>query len=112
MLAVGRDLRIGHTLSIEDVIRGESSFTRGLLRPGGRRHRDDRQQAKRLALFTPALDWIAGSYKLIALAVLEDLAGNQIGKPFEVDIFERIDSPDDIAETYRIPIAISRPSNP
>ena len=43
MLAVGRVLRIGHTLSIEDVIRGESSFTRGLLRPDGRRHRDDRQ---------------------------------------------------------------------
>ena len=63
-------------------------------------------------VFTPALDWIAGSYELIALAVLEDLAGNQIGKPFEVDIFERIDSPDDIAETYRIPIVIRRPSNP
>ena len=63
-------------------------------------------------VFTPALDWIAGSYELIALAVLEDLAGNQIGKPFEVDIFERIDSPDDIAETYRIPIVISLPSNP
>ena len=63
-------------------------------------------------VFTPEQDWIAGSYELIALTVLEDLAGNQIGKPFEVDIFERIDAPDDIAETYRIPFVISRPSNP
>ena len=57
-------------------------------------------------VFTPALDWLAGSYALIALAVLEDLAGNQIGKPFEVDIFERIDAPDDIAEMHRIPFVI------
>lgn len=63
-------------------------------------------------VFTPATDWVAGTYELVALAILEDLAGNQIGKPFEVDIFERIDSPNDIAETYRIPIVISRPSNP
>ena len=61
-------------------------------------------------------------YKLLAWADAEMkrsdessgslLGDSQIGKPLEVDIFERIDSPDDIAETCRIPIAISRPSNP
>ena len=50
--------------------------------------------------------WRAGTYELVALAILEDLAGNQIGQPFEVDIFERIDSPDDIAETHRITFVI------
>jgi hypothetical protein len=29
---------------------------------------------------------------LIALAILEDLAGDRIGRPFEADIFERVDT--------------------
>lgn len=55
---------------------------------------------------TPAEPWRAGDYELIALSVLEDLAGNQIGKAFEVDFFERIDAPDDVAETHHIPFAV------
>lgn len=57
-------------------------------------------------VFTPAEAWSAGTYELVALALLEDLAGNQIGKPFEVDVFDRIDSPDDVPETHRIPFAV------
>jgi hypothetical protein len=40
----------------------------------------------------PAREWRAGNYSLKAAAILEDLAGNSIGRPFEVDVFERIDT--------------------
>ena len=42
--------------------------------------------------FTPDANWSAGSYELVVLGVLEDVAGNQIDKPFEVDMFKRIDT--------------------
>jgi hypothetical protein len=42
-------------------------------------------------LFTPRDDWAAGNYELVAFAFLEDLAGNRIGRAFEVDNFERTD---------------------
>jgi hypothetical protein len=35
--------------------------------------------------FTPREPWAAGSHRLVADARLEDLAGNAIGRPFEVD---------------------------
>lgn len=35
-------------------------------------------------LMTPAQPWVAGAYALVASATVEDLAGNQIGTPFEV----------------------------
>jgi hypothetical protein len=41
--------------------------------------------------FTPRDPWRAGSYQLVAFAMLEDLAGNRIGRAFEVDQFERAD---------------------
>ena len=41
-------------------------------------------------LFTPKTAWQSGEYKLVAQTLLEDLAGNGIGRPFEVDIFHKI----------------------
>ncbi len=41
--------------------------------------------------FTPRAPWVSGDYDLVALAFLEDLAGNRIGRAFEVDNFERTD---------------------
>ena len=41
--------------------------------------------------FTPSEPWRAGSYALLALDILEDVAGNQIGRAFEVDNFESVD---------------------
>jgi hypothetical protein len=41
--------------------------------------------------FIPSQPWRAGSYQLVALSILEDVAGNQIGRAFEVDAFEEID---------------------
>lgn len=36
-------------------------------------------------LFTPRAPWQAGEYRLVASSILEDVAGNRIGRPFEVD---------------------------
>ena len=42
--------------------------------------------------FTPREAWQAGAYNLVAFAALEDLAGNRIGRAFEVDQFDRTDT--------------------
>ena len=41
--------------------------------------------------FTPTTPWRTGTYELLALDILEDLAGNQIGRAFEVDNFDTVD---------------------
>jgi hypothetical protein len=40
--------------------------------------------------FTPRASWAAGSYKLIIDTSLEDLAGNKIGQPFDIDVFDHV----------------------
>jgi hypothetical protein len=40
--------------------------------------------------FVPARSWTAGTYQLSVQTTIEDLAGNNIGKPFEVDLFEGV----------------------
>lgn len=42
-------------------------------------------------VFTPLQPWKAGPHHLLIPTILEDLAGNNIGKPFEVDLFDRVD---------------------
>ncbi len=41
--------------------------------------------------FTPVEPWKPGDYNVVAFAMLEDLAGNRIGRAFEVDQFDRTD---------------------
>ncbi|MGV3755643.1 MAG: hypothetical protein ACO1QS_09705 [Verrucomicrobiota bacterium] len=41
--------------------------------------------------FVPEKAWVTGYYQLQALTTIEDLAGNNIGKAFEVDIFEGVE---------------------
>jgi len=41
-------------------------------------------------LFTPDLPWASGDYAIVVQTTIEDLAGNNIGKPFEVDLFEGV----------------------
>lgn len=41
--------------------------------------------------FTPAEPWRAGTHRLVVAATIEDLAGNNIGKAFDVDLFEGVD---------------------
>jgi len=40
--------------------------------------------------FTPDAAWRSGAYKVAVQTTIEDLAGNNIGKPFEVDLFEGV----------------------
>ena len=40
--------------------------------------------------YTPDQHWKPGLYELVAGTKLEDLAGNNIGKPFEVDVFKTV----------------------
>lgn len=38
--------------------------------------------------FVPANPWRRGTHRLLVQTTIEDLAGNNIGKPFEVDLVE------------------------
>jgi len=40
--------------------------------------------------FTPAGRWAAGNYRLIVNTGIEDLAGNHVGQPFDIDTFDRV----------------------
>lgn len=55
--------------------------------------------------FTPDEPWEGGGYRLVAMSILEDLAGNQIGGLFEVDVFDQVERPDQ-REVYRVPFAV------
>jgi hypothetical protein len=54
---------------------------------------------------TPAAPWKKGSYNLRVGAVTADLAGNMIGRPFEVDLFEKIDERI-LRQTHDIPFKV------
>ncbi len=49
------------------------------------------EQGETRWMFTPHDPWRAGPHNLLALDILEDVAGNQIGRAFEVDNFETVD---------------------
>lgn len=55
--------------------------------------------------FTPAEPWKAGAFSVVAFAMLEDLAGNRIGRAFEVDNFDRSDEKTEPEKTL-IPFAV------
>jgi hypothetical protein len=40
--------------------------------------------------FTPKQPWAAGTYQLLVDKDLEDLAGNRVGQPFEIDVFRPV----------------------
>ncbi len=42
--------------------------------------------------FTPSSQFLAGDYRIEVDTALEDLAGNKIGKLFDVDVFDKIDT--------------------
>lgn len=55
--------------------------------------------------FTPQDPWTPGEYRLVVLTILEDLAGNRIGRAFEVDRFDRVDrraAPDAVELPFRV----------
>jgi hypothetical protein len=55
--------------------------------------------------FAPERPWVAGRYFVAVSKDLEDLAGNSIGRPFEVDVFDKIDQKP-VAETATIPFRV------
>ena len=57
--------------------------------------------------FTPGQPWDEGDYRLVASPILEDLAGNQIGQLFEVDVFEGVELPEE-RDAYRVPFTVTR----
>ena len=61
--------------------------------------------------WTPAAPWAPGEYRLVADTRLEDLAGNSIGRPFEVDEFRRIDRETKV-RTVRVPFEVKAAPNP
>ncbi len=54
---------------------------------------------------TPSRPWVAGGYVIVATSIVEDLAGNQIGRPFEIDVFERVEETS-AGERFTIPFEI------
>ena len=45
---------------------------------------------ERLWRFLPAKPWKSGKYRLAVDMALEDLAGNRVGRPFEVDVLHPV----------------------
>jgi hypothetical protein len=61
--------------------------------------------------FAPAHPWAAGKYKLVAETILEDLAANRIGRPFEVDLLQPAPKTAETL-TVAVPFAIKPPAEP
>ena len=49
--------------------------------------------------FRPREPWIKGDYLIEVATLLEDLAGNSLDRPFEVDVFEKVE--EKVAQTTR-----------
>jgi hypothetical protein len=58
--------------------------------------------------FTPEKAWQAGTYQLVADTRLEDLAGNSIARPFEVDVFRPVER-EVKKETVKVPFKVENP---
>jgi hypothetical protein len=58
-------------------------------------------------LFTPDAPWGAGDYHLVADTRLEDLAGNSIGRPFEVDVLRPVERKVK-TETVKLPFRVRK----
>lgn len=57
-------------------------------------------------VFSPDAPWQAGQYSLEILASLEDLAGNKVGRAFDVDRFEEVEQRV-TSETVSLPLTIN-----
>jgi hypothetical protein len=55
--------------------------------------------------FAPRDAWKAGDYRLVVNTGIEDLAGNHIGQPFDIDTFDRV-TEKIVTETTSLPLRI------
>jgi hypothetical protein len=60
---------------------------------------------EKLWQFTPDEPWQAGDYRLVADTTLEDLAGNSIGRAFDVDVFAPVQKTI-ASETIELPFSV------
>jgi hypothetical protein len=60
--------------------------------------------------FTPQGNWQIGNHQLVIDSALEDLAGNSIGRPFEVDILQPIQRQVK-TELIKLPFQVRRAKN-
>ena len=67
--------------------------------------------AERRWVFVPHVEWTTGQHHLVVLSVLEDLAGNRIGRAFEVDEFDRTDRRAE-PERFTVPFCIRPTTRP
>jgi hypothetical protein len=56
--------------------------------------------------FTPRDNWRGGRHAIVAASILEDPAGNRIGRAFEVDSADQSRPPE--PEQYRVPFEVAR----
>ncbi|QJW97964.1 hypothetical protein [Frigoriglobus tundricola] len=56
---------------------------------------------ERVVSFAPTKPWAKGEYKLVIGATLEDVCGNRVGEPFEVDVFKPIPLKPEVKLTER-----------
>jgi hypothetical protein len=59
--------------------------------------------------FTPQNNWSAGAFHLLADTQLEDLAGNNLARPFEVDIFRPVQGEIKV-EQVKVPFEVKAPN--
>jgi hypothetical protein len=59
---------------------------------------------------TPDRPWAAGDYRVTVNKDLEDLAGNSVGRAFEVDVFDKVERKP-VTETVTLPFRIA-PASP
>lgn len=64
-------------------------------------------RGERTWTFTPDEPWRAGDYRLAVDVVMEDLAGNSLLRPFEVDLSKPATAPQPISPTRYIPFAVA-----
>ncbi len=55
--------------------------------------------------FRPDANWPAGRYEIVVFTTIEDLAGNNVGKPFDVDVFENVQR-ELPSETVKLPFEV------
>jgi len=60
---------------------------------------DERERVWR---FTPGTAWRPGDYQLVVLAILEDPAGNRVGRAFEIQMFQKPVSDKPIALRFSV----------
>jgi hypothetical protein len=56
--------------------------------------------------YSPAQAWVPGTFRLVADVDLEDWAGNRIGRPFEIDLFQRVERQLVRSRTVEVPFQV------